>query len=187
MPSTVPGSVWRETVGELVSLSGARGTGQTEVEDLHVAVGRQEDVLGLQVSMDDALLVGRRQPPRDLGAHLDGLSHRERSAPQPLAQRLSLEQLHDGVGAPYVGAEVVYRKDVRMGEGRHRLGLALEAGQGVGALVQVGGQHLDRHVAVELRVASAVDLAHASGAEGRDDLVRPEPAAGCECQGSGDS
>ena len=51
---TVPGSVWPEPVG-LDSLR------QAEVEDLQVAVPGDEEVLGLQVPMDDALPVGSRE------------------------------------------------------------------------------------------------------------------------------
>ena len=45
-----------------------RQLGETEVEDLHAPVGRDEDVLRLQVAMDDALLVRGREAARDLGA-----------------------------------------------------------------------------------------------------------------------
>ena len=40
-----------------------------------------------------------------------------------------------------------------------------------------GGQHLDRDLAAEARIARAVDLAHAARAERREDLVRAEPCA----------
>ena len=38
----------------------------------------------------------------------------------------------------------------------------------------VGGQHLDRDGPAETRVARAVDLAHAAGADAIEDLVVPE-------------
>ena len=41
-------------------------------------------------------------------------------------------------------------------------------------------QNLDRDVALELRVARAIDLAHAAGAEGGEDLVGPETSTGTE-------
>ena len=56
--------------------------------------------------------------------------------------------------------------------------LALEAGQAVGiGARRLGGQHLERDVAAEPRVARAVDLAHAARAERGDDLVGAEPSA----------
>ncbi len=41
-------------------------------------------------------------------------------------------------------------------------------------------QDLDRDVAIELRVTCAVDLAHAAGPQGGEDLVRAEARAGLE-------
>ena len=52
--------------------------------------------------------------------------------------------------------------------------LLLEAAQAIGVGGERGGQDLDRHVAPEPRIARAIDLAHAAGAERRDDLVRAE-------------
>ena len=46
----------------------AHHLGQSEVENLHPVVVGDEQVLGLQVAMDDALLVGGRQSVRDLQA-----------------------------------------------------------------------------------------------------------------------
>jgi len=42
------------------------------------------------------------------------------------------------------------------------------------------GQHFDRHVAAEPRVACPIDLAHAAGAERADDFVRAELRAAVE-------
>ena len=47
-----------------------------------------------------------------------------------------------------------------------------EAGEAVGVLRELGGEHLEGHVPPELRVGGAVDLAHAAGADrGRDPVV----------------
>ena len=52
--------------------------------------------------------------------------------------------------------------------------------QRVAVVDEVLGQHLDRDVALEARVARAVHLAHAAGAERRQDLVRAETGPGRE-------
>ena len=44
------------------------------------------------------------------------------------------------------------------------------------------GQDLDRDVAIQLRVARAIHLAHAAGPEGREDFVGAEASAGEEGQ-----
>jgi hypothetical protein len=56
-------------------------------------------------------------------------------------------------------------------------GLAVEPSSTVGVGQPHLGQDLDRHVASEPRVAGAIDLAHASGPEERDDFIRADVAA----------
>ena len=75
---------------------------------------------------------------------------------------------------PASRADVVERADVRMVERRDRPRLALEALADCGFGGELRRQHLDRDVAIEPRVAGAIHLAHAAGAEQRDDLVGPE-------------
>ena len=102
------------------------------------------------------------------------------SAPvgERLTQRRALEQLGDDVGLIVVGADVVDGEDVGVVQGRGRAGFLLEAAQAIGIAGPERRQHLDRDIAVEPRVARPVDVAHASGAEGREDLVRTEAASG---------
>ena len=58
-----------------------------------------------------------------------------------------------------------------MREGGDGFGLALEARERGGVRREALGKDFDRDVAVELRVARAVDLSHASGAERPEHLV----------------
>ena len=69
-------------------------------------------------------------------------------------------------------AEVEDREDVGMGEGRDREGLPLEARDGLGVGGEPVGKDLDGDLAAEPGVARPVDLAHASGPERRQHLVR---------------
>ena len=46
----------------------------------------------------------------------------------------------------------------------------------------VGRQHLDRDLALQIRVRRSIDLAHAAGTQGRLDLVRTEAGAGAQGQ-----
>ncbi len=87
---------------------------------------------GFEVAVDDSLLVRGRQALGDLRGELDRLAGRQGAVREPRAQRLALEQLHDGVGGGALAAEVVDREDVRMGERGDRLCLALEAREGDG-------------------------------------------------------
>ena len=42
-----------------------------------MAVGRHEHILGLEIAMDDALVVRRREPAGDLDGVIDRLAERE--------------------------------------------------------------------------------------------------------------
>ena len=58
-----------------------------------------------------------------------------------------------------------------MVERGERARFAREAGAALWIRREVRRQHLDGHLATELAIASAIDLAHATGAERREDLV----------------
>ena len=152
--------------------------GQAEVQDLHPAVVGQEDVLGLEVAVDDALVVGGGQAAGDLAAVLGGLARGQRALEQAVAQGLALEQLGHQEGRALLAAEIVDRQDVGVREGGDGLGLALEPGQARGVVGQVAGQDLDRHVALEVGVAGREDLAHAAGADAAGDAVLGELVSG---------
>src|SRR5262245_65027243 len=121
-------------------------------------------------------------------AHLDGNLQRliliERSPVaalgQAFGQGLAFEILqHEKVDA-LVMADVEQRADVRMVQRRDRAGLAVEAFAQPGVGRKRRGKHLDGHGAIEPRIARAVDLAHASCADERDDFIGAEAYAGGE-------
>ena len=94
-----------------------------------------------------------------------------------LRKRLALDQLHhDGLNAVAL-LESVDRRDVGVAQRRQHARLALEPRQPIGIARERRGQDLDRHVAPQLRVPRAIDLAHPAGAKRRHDLVRAEAAA----------
>ena len=62
-----------------------------------------------------------------------------------------------------------------MVELREELRLPLESGEPLAILDERGGQHLDRHVPMELLVSGAIDLPHPPGAQGADDRIGPHP------------
>jgi hypothetical protein len=64
-----------------------------------------------------------------------------------------------------------------MVERRERPRFALEAGEAFGIGGECLRQDLQRDVANELRIAAALHLAHAAGAEGRTDFIGAEARA----------
>ena len=77
--------------------------------------------------MHDALAVRAIERVGDLGSVTQRLIQRQRSLGQPVRERLPFQQLHDEVLGSVLMPHVVERADVRMGELRDRLRLALEA------------------------------------------------------------
>ena len=112
---TVPGSVWPEPVGALVSLPGATVStrfARPKSRILRWPSLRDEEVLGLQVPVDDALLVGGGETLGDLERVVHGLLLRDRTGVELPAQRLAFQKLHDGVGDPVLGCRS--RRSTRM-------------------------------------------------------------------------
>ena len=93
-----------------------------------MAVGQDEQVVGLQVAMDDALLVSRGDTPRNLERITQGLPLRNRPCGQPCTQCLAFQQLRDGIGDAALNAEIEDREDVGVRKRRDRQSLPLEAG-----------------------------------------------------------
>ena len=139
---TVPGSVWPDPVSVL----------------------RHEQVFGLQVPVDDAFLMGGGEAFGNLERVIHSQLLRNRTGVELAAQRLPFQKLHDGIGRPLVGAEVMDREDVRMRQRRNRLRFALEPRQSVCIRRERLRQDFDRDVAVELLVPRSVDLSHTARA-----------------------
>ena len=61
---------------------GIRELRDSEVEDLEEPLGRDHEVLGLQVAVDDADAVGAREPVHELGAEVQEAAHGNRDPPR---------------------------------------------------------------------------------------------------------
>src|SRR5712691_1461272 len=72
---------------------------------------------------------------------------------------------------------------MRMIELRDRLRFAFESDLQLRVGPELRRENFDRHIAIEARVAGAINLSHAASAEGRDDLVRPKPRTRCNLHG----
>ena len=99
-------------LGRLTTPARALHLRDPEVQDLDrlglSALDRhQKDVVGLEVAVNDAVSVGRRQPRRDLVDDSDDGVERQGASPnEPLRQALAREVFHDQVLGP-VGRRVV--------------------------------------------------------------------------------
>ena len=75
-------------------------------------------------------------------------------------------------------AEVVDGEDVGMVQRGGCAGLLLEPMEALRVGRKRRGEHLDGDVPAEAWVTRPIDLAHAAGPNGREDLVRAEAGAG---------
>ncbi len=156
---------------------------QPVVEDLDPAVGRDEEVVGLDVAMHDAALVARRESAGDLSRKAERFANGQRPAADPLTERLSLEKLGDDVRGGTVDAHIVDGEDVRMVEAASRSCFLFEPASPFRIGLERRRKNLDGDVTLQLGVARAIDLAHPAGAERPDDLEAAEPIARGEIHG----
>jgi hypothetical protein len=91
-----------------------------------------------------------------------------------------------GACPPLTGAalfEPVDSGDMRVVQRREELCLPFEAREAIDVAGERLGQDLDRDIALELRVASAIHLPHATRTDVRNDFVGADAVAGREGQG----
>jgi hypothetical protein len=100
-----------------------------------------------------------------------------------LLQRLAFDELHRDVERALVLVEAVDRADVRVVQRGEQLRFALETREAIAVPRERARQRFDGHVAAELGVARAVDLAHAARAKRTGDFVGAETGAGHQRHG----
>ena len=172
--------VWWPRVDSSCSPSTFAPLGQAEVEDLDAPVARDEQVRGLQVAVDDPLVVRRREAGSDLQAALERLADWQDVPLQTRLECLAREQLRDREEEPLLLADIEEGEDVRMRERGHDPRFLLEARERLLSLRQPRRQDLHRDVARQPRVARPVNLAHSARAQERRQLVGTEVGAGRE-------
>ena len=128
--------------------------------------------------MDHARLVRGLQRQGDLPCDGQHLVQGDRSLFEAFGEGRALDQLQDQRARAAGLLEAVDLGDVGVVQRGEDPGLSLEARQPVRVGGERLGQHLQRDVAVELRVAGAVHLAHAAGPERAGDVIGADPCSG---------
>ena len=153
---------------------------QAEIEQLDAemaGLGGQHHVGRLQISMGDAGAMGPVERIGDLLRHHQCGRDGQWTPGDPCRQRFAVDQLHHQEGGLALLPDVVERADVRVVQRGNRPGLALKARTRGGVRHHALRQDLDRHVAIETKVAGTVHLAHAAGADRGAQFVGAEPRA----------
>ena len=137
--------------------------GEAKVQHLD-AVADQHQIAGLQIPVDDPLVVGGHERIGDLRAERDGVGDGKPAALEPRGQRFTVDQLHH----QEIGPDVVQRADMRVVERGDRAGLPFEAAG------EVRRGHLDGDLPPETGIDGAVDRAHPARANFVLNAIRPE-------------
>ena len=128
--------------------------------------------------MNDAPSMGGVEGARDLSPVAQHVLERERTLRETRGERLPLDhfqhEIVKGLALHCLLADIVQRADVWMVQRRHALRFALEPRSELFVVRERGGQQLDRDFTIEPGVLRAIDLAHASLADGAEDFVGPK-------------
>ncbi len=172
-----------ESTGSDDTASGFCRLRQPEVEHLHRAIGSQLDVRWLQVPVDDPLLVSGFEGLGDLLRDRQCLVDWNRALCDSVGERRPLDQFHDERRHAVALLEAVDVRDVRMVQRREDFGFALEPRQPLGVCRNGLRQDLDRDLPLQVRVSSAIHLAHAADADLGGDFIRAEAGASSQSHG----
>ena len=150
--------------------------GQPEVDDhglIPTVDASDQHVAGLEITMDEPLVVGGCEPAGDLCAKLDRVGDRQ-GAPgcDPILQPRPLDELHDEVEFTVVVSEVDDANDVWMVDATRETGFAPKPMDGVVAVCDGRVQHLEGDGPVDAELGRTIDDAVASATDGR---VDPKP------------
>ncbi len=157
-----------------VAVSAFDRLGQTEVQHLDLAVGREADVGGLEVTVHYAILVRYFERLGHLGGHARCLVDRHGSAREPGGEVLSLDQFHGQKVHAFVLGKIVERGDVGMIERGKEARLSFETCHALPVGSELLGEDFDGDSASQAYVARAIHLAHAADADPRFDFVVAE-------------
>ena len=147
---------------------------QTEVEHLHGVARRDLDVRRFQIAVDDALLVRRLERLRDLARDHECLQNRQRTQGQTLGERGAFHEFEDEAADAVGLLQPVDRANLRMVQRRQDPRFAFEVRKPLRVCKEDVRDNLDCDISAQLRVVSAVNLAHPARADQSQDLVRTD-------------
>jgi hypothetical protein len=118
--------------------------------------------------VDDAGIVRGFERLRDLSRDRQRFIDRNGTTRDALGEIVALDELHHQRRA----FNAIDVRDVRVIQGRQHFGFTAESRQPLIIICDIVGQHFDGDVALQIRVARAIHLAHAARTEQRHHLVR---------------
>jgi hypothetical protein len=185
VPRRLLGRHVRQSADELADLRVQRGrlnigigcAGDAEVQNFGLTVGGDQDVPGLQITVNDALGVSVMNGLADADEKLETLACRELGGADVFVEWLALHQLHREVrlrpGAGVGNTRFVHARDPRVLQPRQQVRLVIEA-----PLHRLAHHprtdDLQRHAAVRVVLLGLVHRSHPAAPEDPHDAERPD-------------
>jgi hypothetical protein len=145
--------------------------GESEIQQLYNAASGSEDVCWFEVAMNDAFGVRRLERHSYLHGKPQGLSRWERLLVRGNNRR-PVNVLNDQI----IRSDIINLANIGMIQRGNGFRFALET------LAELRGADFDRDDPVQAGIPSLIDLAHAAGADGLQDLIRTEFSAAIQTQ-----
>ena len=139
--------------------------GDAEIDHGEAAVGAEHQVLGLEVAVQDALLVDVAQREHEVAKQAHGFLRRQRLAAEPLVEVAALEKLHHQVGMALGGAVGVDARDVAALDALDQGVLLHEPRQGIAVRHHLGAKNLDHQRLVVAFPGGEIHARHAALAD----------------------
>ena len=139
-----------------------------------MAIVCDHHVRGLQIAVDDVFPMRRRQRVGQRNRDVEEARQREPVLRNLLVERAPLDELHRHEGNIIVFLDGENGDDVRVVECGDGPGFPSEARQTVCVSREGRRKNLQRHITIQFRVTRAVDLAHSTSAEQRQNPAAAE-------------
>lgn len=152
-------------------------TGKAEIEDLEASIRLQSQVAGFEIAVHHPVLVQRDESVRKLHPQTSDFLLAEATLADHLIESLAVDEFHDEKIDTSVGVEIVDGRNIRMIELREGERFLLEPPARL--LVGEGPRRKDLqgNSALESLVVSAINDAHATGANPFQQPIAAESAA----------
>ncbi len=147
---------------------------QTEISNLWNRFRPEENISGLDVAVQNAVLVGVGQSVGNAGYQANRFFLVDRSAVGGMVEGLTLDQLHDDIEHSVSVTKIIHCNEVGMVEAGHGLGLGFKARPELWIRSKLTRKDFDCDRTVEGNLPGGVDRTHPSLRDERSDLVGRE-------------
>ena len=138
---------------------------QSEIRHFYLAPAIQEEVLGFDVAVHDAVVVRELERVANLRHDGERLARLDAPGVEQLAQVHAVHELHEEKVKPVRPPELVERDDVRVIELGQRPGFAREPFGKRRGVANAGRQNFQRHDPIQFTLARPVDRPHPAPAD----------------------